>query len=155
MSGWFGGRILAMGSSDGGYLPIEETVLFRTFVEVGACCWELVCAWPRLAQDTLGKQLVRAVDSVGANLAEGDGRYGLSDSIHYVVIARSSAREAKYWINLALCRSLVGEDQAHEMLRKLDDASKSLSRLITSRRQRGKASSSVRESAAGYGLVEE
>jgi four helix bundle protein len=36
--------------------------------------WEVVRKWERFEKDTLGKQLVRAADSIGANIAEGIGR---------------------------------------------------------------------------------
>jgi hypothetical protein len=42
--------------------------------------WELVVSWNQFAKDTLGKQLVRAADSIGANIAEGVGR-GASGTI--------------------------------------------------------------------------
>ena len=37
--------------------------------------WDIVRKWEYLAKDTVGKQLVRAVDSVGANIAEGNGTW--------------------------------------------------------------------------------
>jgi len=36
--------------------------------------WRIVVLWDNLARDTVGKQLVRAGDSIGANIAEGSGR---------------------------------------------------------------------------------
>jgi hypothetical protein len=36
--------------------------------------WHCVSHWNTFAQDTIGKQLVRAADSIGANIAEGSGR---------------------------------------------------------------------------------
>lgn len=36
--------------------------------------WSIVCAWNNLAKDTVGKQIIRAADSIGANIAEGSGR---------------------------------------------------------------------------------
>lgn len=36
--------------------------------------WGIVRKWDLFAKDTVGKQLVRAVDSIGANIAEGTGR---------------------------------------------------------------------------------
>jgi four helix bundle protein len=35
--------------------------------------WESVSLWDGFAKDTVGKQLVRAADSIGANIAEGSG----------------------------------------------------------------------------------
>ena len=36
--------------------------------------WSIVAKWNVLARDTVGKQLIRAADSIGANIAEGSGR---------------------------------------------------------------------------------
>ena len=36
--------------------------------------WKLVADWDFFAKDTVGKQIVRAADSIGANRAEGNGR---------------------------------------------------------------------------------
>ena len=36
--------------------------------------WFIVKKWDDFAKDTMGKQIVRSADSVGANLAEGHGR---------------------------------------------------------------------------------
>ena len=35
--------------------------------------WDLVLGWNNFAKDTVGRQLVRAADSIGANIAEGTG----------------------------------------------------------------------------------
>ncbi len=37
--------------------------------------WFIVKKWDELTKDTMGKQIVRSADSVGANIAEGHGRY--------------------------------------------------------------------------------
>ncbi len=39
--------------------------------------WEIVIKWDYFMKDTVGKQLVRAADSISANIAEGYGRYFL------------------------------------------------------------------------------
>ena len=36
--------------------------------------WVAVISWDRFARDTVGKQVVRAADSIGANIAAGAGR---------------------------------------------------------------------------------
>jgi hypothetical protein len=35
--------------------------------EMGDLVWETVIKWHRLAQDTIGKQLINSVDSIGPN----------------------------------------------------------------------------------------
>ncbi len=69
--------------------------------------WYLVLEWPRLAQDTVGKQLVRACDSVGANIAEGSGKGTYADNKRFVRVARGSLYEARHWLRRAFRRQLL------------------------------------------------
>ena len=98
-----------MSKATTGHVPVEEMELFRRFVTIPDWVWDTVAKWPRLAQDTVGKQLIRAIDNVGANLVEGDGRFSGLDSIHFFVISRASAREARYWLERAIHRKLIDE----------------------------------------------
>ncbi len=49
--------------------------------------WFSVKKWDDFAKDTMGKQIVRSADSVGANIAEGHGRYSYQDNQRFVKIA--------------------------------------------------------------------
>ena len=42
--------------------------------------WEIVVQWELFEKDTIGKQLVRSSDSIGANIAEGTGRGSFNDN---------------------------------------------------------------------------
>lgn len=128
------------------HLPIEETELFRKYVDLSDDVWDVVVGWSSLAQTTVGRQLVRAVDSIGANLAEGDGRYGSADSIHFFVTTRASARESRYWLKRAAKRNLISAKQAEDFEESLDHATRSLNSLITYRREK----QGIRESISPY-----
>ncbi len=56
-------------------LEVEDLDFFKDLEELIDEIWEDVMTWPYFARDTVGKQLVEAADSSGANLVEGDGRY--------------------------------------------------------------------------------
>src|SRR5690242_7751353 len=94
--------------------PIEELDVFLLFEQIADWSWEAVQSWKPFPRDTVGKQLVRAADSINANLVEGDGRYGTADAIHFFVIARGSARETRLWVRRAKKRSLVPTGEADE-----------------------------------------
>lgn len=70
----------------------------------------LVRRLPRdAAADVLGRQLLRAATSVGANVEEADGATTARDRSYKRAIARKEAREARYW--LRLIRSCVLDNQ--------------------------------------------
>ncbi|HEY3783355.1 MAG TPA: four helix bundle protein, partial [Fimbriimonadaceae bacterium] len=118
----------------GSHTAIEETELFKRFVEVSDQVWHLCREWDRFAQATIGSQLSRALDSIGANLVEGDGRYSEQDAIHFFVIARGSAREASYWIDRAVVRSLIQKANGEAFKESLNHSTRALNNLITYRR---------------------
>jgi four helix bundle protein len=55
--------------------------------------WRIVEEWNLFAKETIGKQLVRAADSIGANIAEGVGRGIYQDNRRFTHIARGSFNE--------------------------------------------------------------
>lgn len=129
------------------HLPMEETEVFRKAEELADRIWEVVSGWKPFERETVGKQLVRAADSIAANLAEGDGRYSDAEAIHFFVIARASGRETAYWLRRAKRRSPWQPGLAEELLLQLEIILKLLNGLINYRRGRGKL---VREETALY-----
>lgn len=129
------------------HTPMEDLEVFRRYVEVADWVWDTVERWPRLAQDTVGSQLIRACDSVGANLVEGDGRATDPDSLRFFVIARASARESRYWLNRAIKRRLIPPADGEARIAELVSATQLLNKLIGYRRA---SSGRVREPEAEY-----
>src|SRR3954451_24886663 len=85
--------------------------------------WKIVVGWEYFAQATVVKQLVRSVDSIGANVAEGTGRGSIADTRRFVRIARGSLYETKHWLRRAFRRNLLTEGQVSELKPIIDELS--------------------------------
>lgn len=77
--------------------------------------WEIVLTWENLARDTVGKQIIRSADSIGANIAEGFGKGTYADNRRYVRVARGSLYETRHWLRRAFKRRLLSERQIERL----------------------------------------
>ena len=57
--------------------------------------WNIVKSWDYFERDTMGKQLVRSVDSISSNIAESHGRYHFKDKQKFGYYARGSLKKQK------------------------------------------------------------
>jgi four helix bundle protein len=94
--------------------------------------WFIVEKWDIFAKDTVGKQLVRAADSIGANIAEGNGRYNYKDNQRFVKIARGSLNETRHWLRLACARNLLTKEQINQLHPLLNELSPKLNAYLNS-----------------------
>ena len=93
------------------FVRFQELNVYRLAEELAEAVWLLVLEWSHLAKDTVGKQLVRAADSIGANIAEGCGRHSSGDNRRFVRIARGSLLETQHWLRRAYRRHLLTSEQ--------------------------------------------
>jgi len=73
--------------------------------------WRIITKWDQFARDTIGKQLARAADSIGANIAEGYGRGSVQDNRRFIKIARGSMNETMHFLRRAYRRDLLKASQ--------------------------------------------
>jgi four helix bundle protein len=79
--------------------------------------WGIVAGWSIFHKDTIGKQIVRAADSVSANIAEGYGRYYYKESKQFYFYSRGSVQETKSWLGKCKRRKIVKESKCDELLK--------------------------------------
>jgi four helix bundle protein len=94
--------------------------------------WEIAGSWPVLARDTVGKQIIRAVDSVGANIAEGCGRGSYAENRRFVRIARGSLYEVRHWLRRAYRRRFLNQEQVNRLQPLLDNLCPMLNNYLKS-----------------------
>ncbi|NEZ57551.1 four helix bundle protein [Leptolyngbyaceae cyanobacterium CCMR0081] len=93
----------------------KELEVYQLAEELADEVWRIVAGWDFFAKDTVGKQLVRAADSIGANLAEGNGRGSFRDNRRFINIARGSLTETQHWLRRAHCRDLLTTEQTAKL----------------------------------------
>lgn len=113
-------------------LSFEKLSVYQLAERLADDVWHIVVAWDHIAKETVGKQLIRAADSIGANIAEGSGRGSYQDNRRFVRIARGSLYEVRHWLRRAYTRKLIAEDQARQLKPVLDELAPKLNAYLKS-----------------------
>jgi len=112
------------------YLKLEDIKAYRDSSVLSDLVWETVIRWDWFTKQTTGMQLVRAVDSIAANIAEGFGRFHKKDKQKFYYNARGSVYESGHWINKAYKRHTITEDEFEKIIGELRKLPKEINLLI-------------------------
>jgi len=93
----------------------ENLEVYRLAERIADEIWTLVMAWDSFAKSTIGSQIVRAADSIGANIAEGCGRGSHADNKRFVRTARGSLNETRHWLRRAYQRGLLSPTEVNRL----------------------------------------
>ena len=133
---------------------LEDLRILKTAEGIADAVWKQVVQWEQFAKDVVGKQMTRAVDSVGANIAESYGRFNYGEKLQFLYYSRGSLFETKYWLNRALVRELMKAEEVKEYASRLSDVARQLNMFANSlksqRRENKPQPKSVREPEAEY-----
>jgi four helix bundle protein len=132
-------------------LDLEDLKIYNRAMEIGERVWLDVAGWGYLEKDTIGKQLIRAVDSIAANLSEGFGRYHYKEEKHFAYYSRGSLYETKTWLTKARNRKLIAEEKFSEYATSLTILAKMLNNYIRAIGPKSQ-SNEVNEPIEPYGL---
>ena len=109
---------------------LEDLAIFKTADQLSDYVWNIVSKWDWFAKKTIGDQIVRSADSVGANISEGYGRYFFGEYIVFLYYARGSLYETQYWIEKARKRSLINEEQYKWLRQRADKLPIEINKVI-------------------------
>ncbi|NJM68776.1 MAG: four helix bundle protein [Scytonema sp. RU_4_4] len=120
----------------------QELRVYQLAERLADDIWKIVDEWQSLPKDTVGKQIIRAADSIGANIAEGVGRGSYQDNRRFVKIARgslyvdalraASRRVTQHWLRRAYSRNLLTGEQVDELKLIINDLAPQLNSYLKS-----------------------
>lgn len=110
----------------------EKLRVYRLSEKLADELWKIVIRWGYFERDTVGKQLVRAGDSIGANIVEGSGRGRFLDSRRFVRISRGSLNETKHWLRRAHKRGLLTAAQTEGLKPMVEELAPMLNSYLNS-----------------------
>jgi len=112
------------------YLQLSDVNAYKVASSLSNHAWKLIATWDRFSKETIGKQFVRALDSISANLAEGFGRYTKKDKIRFYRYNFGSLTEALDWNEKAFNRNLLSEEEHDYVLKVLKTLPREINHLI-------------------------
>ncbi len=101
-------------------MRLEEIRVYNLALDLAEKVREIVSKWNYFAKDTIGKQLIRAVDSVAANISEGYGRYYYKENKQFCYYSRGSLYETKTWLEKAHNRNLIEDETFSVFLKNIE-----------------------------------
>ncbi len=111
---------------------ISELNVYQNALVFSNKIWNLCLKWNPFALNTVGYQIVKAADSISANLAEGYGRFHVRDNIHFCYYSRGSLEETNDWLRKSRTRNLISENSYQELTDEIIIIAKQLNKYITS-----------------------
>ena len=90
-------------------MKLEELQVYRLSMDIADKIWTIIFNWNYFDKEKVGKQLIKAADSVATNLSEGFGRYFYKENRQFYYYSRGSLFETKTWLRKALNRKLIEE----------------------------------------------
>ena len=91
-------------------MKLEEMRTYQLAMEMAERILDIVVKWNYFEKDTIGKQLVKAADSISANLSEAYGRFHYKENKQFCYYSRGSLYETKTWLTKAYNRKLIKDD---------------------------------------------
>jgi four helix bundle protein len=130
-------------------VKFDELKVLQVAEELADELWDIVIKWDEFLKNTIGQQLVRAVDSIGDNIAESYGRYHYGEKIQFLYYSRGRLFESKYWLNRANKRQLITPDVFDSIAKRLSTLVHQLNTFLKSIKGQRKGSK-VREPSPIY-----
>lgn len=111
-------------------MKLENLETYNLAREVSKEAWPIYEKLDWRDKKVFGDQWISAIDSMGANIAEGFGRYHYLDKNKFNYNARGSLLESKHWLEIMKERDKITEEDFDSINEKLSSLHKKLNNYI-------------------------
>lgn len=115
----------------------RELVVWQVAHEATLLAYRYTKQFPKDEIFGITSQLRRSISSVPANVAEGNGRGSRKEYLKFLIIARGSLNEARYFVQLSSDLEYLEPSQQTALNERLERVSRLLAGLIRSLRRKG------------------
>ncbi|MCX6743349.1 MAG: four helix bundle protein [Candidatus Parcubacteria bacterium] len=112
------------------YIKLEDLDIYIISRELSKIAWEIYIDLELDRKIIIGQQFVRCVDSIGANIAEGYGRFHYLDRVKFYYNARASLFESKHFVDLLFEREIIDKGKYEKLKESLDMLHPKLNKYI-------------------------
>ena len=113
------------------YPKIEELETYNLAIDIAEEIYSIASNWDRIHLNTIGYQIIRSADSIGANIAEGYGRYSFKENKLFCYYARGSLFETKTWLLKAYKRDIMMKTEYNKLISDLETLHRKLNAYIS------------------------
>ena len=116
----------------GEYTKLGDLEVYKQSLIISGKSWKIFKKFDWQTKKIIGDQFIRSIDSMGANVAEGYGRYHYLDRIKFYYNSRGSLLEAKHWLWLLKVRKFISNYEFESLIKDLNYFHYQLNRFIQS-----------------------
>jgi four helix bundle protein len=115
-----------------GMKEVYELDVYKLAEELFDMIWYAFDKWSEKVKRTVGYQIIKASDSIAANLAEGYGRFTPADRKNFYRYARGSFEETKAWLRKLIRRKVITDGEISDYTKIIDELGPKLNAFIRS-----------------------
>jgi four helix bundle protein len=94
------------------FIELKNLEVYQLSLKLSSIAWGIFSRMDFMDKKHIGDQFLRSVDSIGANIAEGYGRFHYLDKVRFYYNSRASHYEAfSHWLDLLSEREKISETE--------------------------------------------
>ena len=114
------------------FIPLKELKVYQLARNLSSKAWNIYSRMKFEEKKVIGDQFITSADSIGANIAEGYGRYHYLDKVRFYYNSRGSLMECfEHWLQLLSERKIISDNEHDEFLEIAKNFQIKLNNLIT------------------------